>query len=176
MDSGSWQRAAMTSVADGAGTRPPREDSRTRVYLHAGQVFASREPCEISTVLGSCVGVVLVDALLRTGGACHYLLPFDAADGLATPRFGNPAIGDLIARMLAMDSRKRDLEAKLFGGASMLSQARPNVPSLGTKNVDVARRRLADEGIPIVAEDVGGYAGRKLVFLTDEGHVWVKKL
>jgi chemotaxis receptor (MCP) glutamine deamidase CheD len=46
----------------------------------------------------------------------------------------------------------------------------------GTKNVDVACRGLAEEGIPIVAEDVGGYAGRKLVFLTDEGHVWVKKL
>jgi chemotaxis protein CheD len=145
-------------------TLPPSSDARTRVYLHAGQVFASSEPCEISTVLGSCVGVLLVDAVRKFGGASHYLLPFDGAGLSATPRFGNVAIADLVAQMLALGSRKSDLQAKVFGGASMLHGARPN--SAG----------LESEGIPVVAEDVGGYMGRKLVFLTDLGHVWVKTL
>jgi chemotaxis protein CheD len=155
---------------------PPSDDTRPRVYLHAGHVFVSSKPCEVSTVLGSCVGVLLVDSVLRFGGACHYLLPFEGAGAAATPRFGNVAIATLVERMLVLGSRKRDLRAKLFGGASMLQGDRPDAPNLGAKNVDVARQCLEQEGIPIVAEDVGGHTGRKLVFLTDRGHVWVKTL
>lgn len=78
--------------------------------------------------------------------------------------------------MLSLGSRKGDLVAKVFGGASTLTPVRPEAPTLGSKNVDVARRHLHEASIPVVAEDVGGYSGRKVVFLTDQGHVWVKKL
>ena len=152
-----------------------QEAGPVTVYLHAGQVFASVEPCEISTILGSCVAVLLVDPVKRIGGASHYLLPFSASSDRSTPRFGNTAIEELLSRMLALGSRKTDLCAKIFGGASTLAQSRP-VPSLGAKNVDVARTILGAEGIPILAQDVGGFAGRKVVFRTDEGHVWVKRL
>ncbi|HLK35408.1 MAG TPA: chemotaxis protein CheD [Polyangiaceae bacterium] len=151
----------------------PAEVHRERVYLHAGQIFATSEPCEVSTVLGSCVGVVLIDGARRVGGASHYLLPYD---GGGSPRYGNGAITTLVARTIALGSRKPDLVAKVFGGSSILSQVRPERPSLGAQNVEVARRRLAEEGIAIVAEDVGGFVGRKVVFLTDCGQVWVKRL
>lgn len=144
------------------------------VYLHAGQVFASVEPCEIWTILGSCVAVLLVDPAKRIGGASHYSLPFCAGLEPASLRFGNSAIADLLSRMLALGSRKTDMCAKIFGGASALAQA--SVPSLGAKNVDVARTILGAEGIPILAQDVGGFAGRRVVFRTDEGNVWVKRL
>jgi chemotaxis protein CheD len=143
------------------------------VHLHAGQVFASTDPCTISTVLGSCVAVCLVDAVRRAGGANHYLLPLHAVGSHASARFGNVAIDELVARMLVQGSRKRDLVAKIFGGANVLGhKAQP----LGDENVKVARRTLAVHDIPIVAEDVGGERGRKLLFRTDEGHAWVRKL
>ena len=47
---------------------------------------------------------------------------------------------------------------------------------LGTKNVSVARSLLAAANIPIVAEDVGGRRGRKLIVHTDTGDAWVKIL
>ncbi len=156
---------------------PPRVDvSRARVFLHAGQIFASAEPSEVSVILGSCVGVLLVDAARQAGGASHYLLPYDGQGRPRSPRYGNAAIAELVARMLGLGSRKEDLEAKVFGGASILKHDRPDGRSLGSQNIEVARRVLGDEGIRIVAEDVGGYEGRKIVFLTDEGDVWVKKL
>lgn len=167
----------MTGIDVFAETLPPRDDvPRTRVYLHAGQLFASSEPAEVSVILGSCVSVLLVDPVRRAGGASHYLLPFDGVGRPRSPRYGNAAIAELIARMLALGSRRHDLEAKVFGGASILSHVRPNGHSLGSQNVDVARLVLVEEGIPIVGEDVGGYTGRKIVFLTDQVHVWVKKL
>lgn len=158
------------------GSMPPRGEERVQVYLHAGQVFASSTPCEITTVLGSCVGLLLVDPVRRFGGASHYLLPFEGHGQTATPRFGSTAISLLLGRMLALGSRKQDLVAKIFGGASTLTADTAPGPTLGAKNVELARRRLEQEHIPIVAEDVGGHGGRKIIFLCDEGHVWVKRL
>jgi chemotaxis protein CheD len=153
-----------------------RAADRPSVYLHAGQVFASGEPCEVSTVVGSCVAVMVIDPEQRVGGACHYLLPFRAEGQLASPRFGEAAISEVVARVLALGARAGCLEAKVFGGASTLGGERAGAASLGAKNVEVARRFLEEHGIPIVAEDVGGTSGRKLIFLPDEGHVWVKRL
>jgi len=156
---------------------PPRADvARTRVFLHAGQIFASADPAEVSVILGSCVGVLLVDPVRHAGGASHYLLPYDGQGRPKSPRYGNAAIAELVARMLGLGSRKEDLEAKVFGGSSILKHDRPDGRSLGSQNIEVARRVLAEGGIRIVAEDVGGYEGRKIVFLTDDGDVWVKKL
>jgi chemotaxis protein CheD len=163
-----------------AGTSPrltAPSVERVQVYLHAGQVFASAQPCEITTVLGSCVAVLLVDGVRRIGGASHYLLPFDAGGALATARFGTVAISMLVEQMLTQGSRRRDLVAKVFGGAATLRVGERNHgPTLGEKNIEVAQRRLDEEDIPIVAQDVGGSVGRKVVFFSDEGHVWIKKL
>jgi len=156
--------------------RPPRDIARIQVYLSAGQIYASRAPCELTTILGSCVGVLLIDEAAQIGGASHYVLPFESQGTRASARFGDAAISQLVARMLSLGSRRSDLVAKVFGGASMLAPARSDVPTIGAKNVEVARRRLEDESIPIVAEDVGGCSGRKVVFLTDRGQVWIKDL
>ena len=47
---------------------------------------------------------------------------------------------------------------------------------LGQKNVEVARQILIAEGIPVVAEDVDGERGRKLIFQTHDGAAWVRSL
>jgi chemotaxis protein CheD len=165
---------------EGAGMVPAVPEPATDtvvVHLHAGQVFASAQACTISTVLGSCVAVCLVDPVRRFGGANHYLLPMYVVGGAASPRFGNVAIEQLVDKMALLGSRKRDLQAKVFGGASTLAPgSRPEEESLGWQNVEVARRALATLGIPVVAEDVGGGRGRKLLFRTDEGHAWIRKL
>jgi len=53
-------------------------------------------------------------------------------------------------------------------------QARQN--HLGIQNIDVARKLLGEERIPIMGEDVGGPRGRKLIFQVDDGTAWVKLL
>jgi chemotaxis protein CheD len=169
-----------TTRPEGLASPTPTKDLATEpvvVHLHAGQIFASPQPCTISTVLGSCVAVCIVDPVRGSGGANHYLLPMHVVGGNASPRFGNVAIEELITKMLLLGSRKYDLHAKVFGGASTLPRAgRPETESLGWQNVEVARRVLATHGIQIVAEDVGGARGRKLLFRTDEGHAWIRKL
>lgn len=159
------------------GSRPASgATSRSSSYLHPGQLLVSRDPCEVTTVLGSCVAVCLWDATLRVGGINHYLLPYRVESNQASPRFGNVAIERLINALLALGSRKPRLEAKIFGGASVIPGRWETGGQLGSKNVTVAREVLQVEGTPIVAEDVGGTRARKLVFQTDTGIAWVKHI
>lgn len=154
----------------------PDRRSRNRHYLHAGQVFSSQEATQVTTILGSCVAVCLYEPDLEIGGINHFLLPDWAGRGRASPRFGNVAIASLIEQMVSQGGVLKNLEAKLFGGARLLDSDDSDAESLGAKNVEVARELLADEEISVVAEDVGGLTGRKLIYHTDSGAVWVKRL
>jgi chemotaxis protein CheD len=95
-------------------------------------------------------------------------------NGLSSPRFGNVAVRSLIDGILALGGRKQNLQAKVFGGASMVEAFDDRRDRLGTKNADVALRTLRQEGIPVVADDLGGRRGRKVVFHTDTGVALVR--
>jgi chemotaxis protein CheD len=150
-------------------------------YLHPGQVFVAVEPTVITTILGSCVSVCLHDPRRRIGGVNHFLLPNWAGHGRASARFGNVAVESLVDAMLAAGCSRLDLKARLFGGSHLLpGPADPGAPSfgavLGARNVEIARSALQAARIEILHEDVGGRAGRKLTFVSDDGTFRVKTL
>lgn len=149
----------------------------TAHYLHPGQLLAAKTPHAVSTILGSCVAVCLWDRRLGQGGINHFLLPdWTNGSGAASPRFGNVALEELIERILEMGSRREDLAAKVFGGACVLESFRRREGHLGSANVALARRFLAQVGIQVVAEDVEGTRGRRVMYHTDTGDAWVKLL
>jgi len=149
---------------------------RVKYYLHPGQLFASRESHAVTTILGSCVAVCLWDPGAKIGGINHYLLPNFSGDGVASARFGDISIRELLAKLLAIGCDRRRLQAKLFGGACVLEAFRERKNHLGSQNVLTARELLAAEAIPVIGEDVGGHRGRKLIFTTGDGSAWVKEL
>lgn len=167
--------AAPAGAPQGWSSLPPAGTLQA-AYLHAGHILVSREPCRITTVLGSCVAVGLWDDITGVGGLNHFLLPDRLATGAASPRFGNLAVRALIDGVLAAGGRRGSLQAKVFGGACVLRAFREGGWHLGSKNVEVARRMLAEARIPIAAEDVEGTRGRKLIFQTHDGAAWVRSL
>ena len=148
---------------------------RAHVYLHPGQIFAASAPSAVTTILGSCVAVVLCDEALGVGGLNHYLLPLWARPGDDTLRFGNVAFERLLEELREHGAVQKRLRAKVFGGACLLG-GQGKAEHLGDKNVSVARSLLTAARIPIMAEDVGGQRGRKLIVHTDTGDAWVKLL
>lgn len=171
----------MNSLAKSSGDRlqspaPSPSSQRATAYLHPGQLFASPEGCAVTTILGSCVAVCLWDPVTRIGGINHFLLPSFSGEGVASPRFGNVAIRELLDQLAQMGSQKHNLLAKIFGGACVLEAFRNRQHHLGTKNIEVAQQMLEAESIPLVGHDVGGQRGRKLIFHTDDGSAWVKAL
>jgi chemotaxis protein CheD len=164
-------RHSTVSQADKTAT--VNQIIRSNVYLHPGQLFASVEPTVVTTLLGSCVSVCLWDSLLKIGGINHFMLPYGIGKPPASLRFGNIAVEYLIEKLLALGSRHSNLQAKLFGGACVLEVFRNKEGHLGLKNAQMARNILQSAGIPIVAEDLGGKQGRKMIFNTDDGAVLV---
>ena len=151
-------------------------DGARIVYLHAGHLYASAEAARITTILGSCVAVCVWDPVTRSGGMNHFMLPQDVGANCATARYANFAINTLFERLAGYGAVFANLQAKLFGGACVVSSLQSIGRDLGTKNVEAARERLSHLGIPIVAENVGGHYGRKLLFRTDTGVVMLKRI
>ena len=159
-----------------ASDRPPESDERAKFYLHPGQLFVSSEGHAVTTILGSCVAVCLCDPVARIGGINHFLLPVFNGAGMASARFGNIAIQELVRQLLAHGSRLHMLQAKIFGGACVLEAFQCRQDHLGESNVRIAEHLLQTSGIPTSSRDVGGQHGRKLIFHTDTGAAWIKAL
>lgn len=143
-------------------------------FLFPGTIFADPRSYQISTILGSCVAVCLWDSVMRMGGINHYMLPLWNGEGLATPKYGNIAMEKLLAKMLAMGCKREQLIAKVFGGANLMGTGN-EVYLIGDRNISLACEMLEEYGIPIVASDVGGRIGRKIIMQADSGVVFVGK-
>jgi chemotaxis protein CheD len=142
-------------------------------FLYPSNIFASKTPMNIQTLLGSCVAVCLYDQRLKIGGMNHYMIAMWNDSGLASPKYGNIAIDNLIERMMALGSKKRDLTAKIFGGASQYDHGN-KLLAIGERNIQIAESILQGQGIPIVAKSLGGEQGRKIIFNTSTGQVMMK--
>ena len=152
----------------------PVSSVQERYFLFPSSLHVVTEPTEIQTVLGSCVAVCLYDKVRRFGGMNHYMLPLWKGEGLATPKFGDISIEKLIARMLSMEGEKRNIVAKVFGGAEQYVDG--SIYEIGKRNIEVAVSILGDHGITIVGSSTGGRVGRRILFHSASGQVLMKYL
>ncbi|MDD2733518.1 MAG: chemotaxis protein CheD [Desulfuromonadaceae bacterium] len=150
------------------------KDSLNKHFLFPGTIFADPLAYQISTVLGSCVAVCLWDQVMRRGGMNHMMLPFWNGEGLATPKYGNIAMEKLLAKMLSIGCHREHLVAKVFGGANV-SGTGLEVFMIGDRNITLAFQMLEEFRIPVVAKDIAGQVGRKIVMNTGTGVVLVGK-
>jgi chemotaxis protein CheD len=142
-------------------------------FLKPGYIFLSVKPTIISTVLGSSVSVCLYDRKRKVGGMNHFKLPSIADPKKSTAEYGNIATLTLIRMMLEDGSKRKHLEAQIFGGAFREGAADADV---GSDNVKVARKVLERERLKVVSEDVGGQKGRKIVFDTIKNEIAIIKV
>ena len=133
-------------------------------------MFASAQPAEVTTILGSCVAVCLWDRYLGIGGINHYMLPPWNGMELASPKYGNIAIERLTEKMLQLGCKKNNLVAKVFGGGEVITVTSSSM-HIGERNIMVAEEMLQEQNIPIIGRSTGGKNGRKIIFNTHTGEV-----
>lgn len=137
------------------------------IHIVQGEYAVSDNPgVVLSTLLGSCVAACIRDPEIRTGGINHFLLP-EGHDGSASLSYGVNAMELLINDLLRRGARKDRLQAKLFGGASMIK----GVGDIGRQNADFARRFLEIEGIALVGGSLEGDRARRIEFWPATGRV-----
>ena len=152
-----------------------RTFNKPAVKILPGEYHATDSDTMIVTVLGSCVSVCIRDRINGIGGMNHYMLPLWNGDGLPTPKYGNVAIEKLIEKMVSFGCRKEQLVAKCFGGANVLGDMSGPM-QIGERNIVLAEEILATHRIPIVAREMGGFRGMKIIFNTRTGIVQAGRL
>jgi chemotaxis protein CheD len=145
------------------------------VFLKPGEFYFGHGNTRISTLLGSCVSITLWHPRRKIGGMCHYLLTERVRPEAAVldGRFASEAFDLFLLHMKAAGTRPSEYQAKLFGGANMLSSLSTSKQEIGPRNIDYGRRLLASQHIALMAEHVGGNGRRKLRFDLDSGEVWL---
>ncbi len=147
--------------------------------IHPGEYLATSADIIISTVLGSCISVALRDKSLSIGGMNHFMLPgsLETRNSMESPnaKYGMYAMELLINDLLKLGCKRERLEAKVFGGGSVLGHGN-NPASVPRSNIDFAFDFLKTEDIPVLSSDVGGREARKILFFAKSGKVLLKRI
>jgi chemotaxis protein CheD len=120
------------------------------------------------------VAVCLFDLEAGVGGMNHFLLPHHV-ERERSPRFGTVAVPELVEAVRRAGGRPGAMKAKVFGGACVIRAFRGS-RNLGDENARLALHLLEESGVAVLDADLGGERGRKLVFHSDQGTAWVRKL
>jgi len=124
--------------------------------------------------LGSCIGLVIHDPERDIGGLAHVMLPDSQGRTDRPAKYADTAVEFLVKELNKNGCKTASLAAKITGGASMFQTFSGNL-NIGDRNTESVRAQLKRLNIPLVAEDIGGTAGRTIVYYPAEnGKISVK--
>lgn len=150
----------------------------TEVKVGIADLNLVLNPGVIMTIgLGSCIGIALYDKNLKVAGLAHIMLPDSTQFKSNTNpmKFADSAIPILIKKMLDQGCNKRNLVAKIAGGASMFNFSDKSIISdIGKRNAESVKKVLKEESIPVIAEETGGNKGRTMILQSSDGKVILK--
>jgi chemotaxis protein CheD len=139
-----------------------------RITVVQGDYSVSRDSSVVlASILGSCVAACIRDPVAGIGGMNHFLLPGEQSGDLlnSAQRYGVHLMELLLNALLREGASRSRLEAKVFGGASVLASRF----DVGERNGEFALRFLRDEGINVTSHSLGGQRARKIEFWPASG-------
>lgn len=138
----------------------------------------ANNPDRLITVgLGSCIGIALYDKTRGIGGLAHIMLPDSTLfNTVNNPiKFADLAIPLLLEKMEKLGAARRNIKAKIAGGASMFNFSdKSMMMDVGNRNGIAVKAVLDKLSIQIVGEDIGGNKGRTMIFDTANGIVQIR--
>jgi len=159
-------------------------EKKKRVNIKPGEYHVSTRSIIISTLLGSCVSACLYDPVKKIIGMNHFLLSnrryarHISICITEAGKYGIHAMELLINDMMKLGAKRENLQAKAFGGGTVLQSAgiTDNFFCVGEVNTRFILEFLKNEGIPLISSDLGGYTGRVINFHFDDFSVYVRKI
>lgn len=149
-----------------------------RVVIGVGDLAVSNNPqVTLSTyALGSCVGVIGYDPVVKAGGILHLMLP----DSLISPdkaakqpaMFADTGLPIFFRSLSGMKVERSRMRVFLAGGASVLNGTDPF--KIGERNAASVRKILDVYQIAICGEDLGGNVNRTVHLELASGSLTLK--
>ena len=146
----------------------PPGGMRTHV-LHPGDVACAVGGDRLETLLGSCVAVVITDPRRTLGAMCHIVhcgaKPSAASSAGAS---GAGALRRMYALLRARGIEPRLCEAWVIGGGNMFPGMYER-SHVGDDNAHWVLAALADDGVRVLWQDVGGNSYRRVGWTVGDG-------
>lgn len=144
------------------------------IIVGIGEIVVSSNPIILGAIgIGSCVAVAIYDTKKNISGLAHIMLP-DSRNYCGKTsnernldsftRYADIAIPKMIEDMEKLGANKKDMHAKIAGGAHMFSDIKSDTMNIGMKNAEAAKKALSENNILIDSEDLGGNNGRSVRF------------
>ena len=131
----------------------------------------------LRTILGSCVGICLYDAVTKIGGMAHIMLPSGQNTDFLKAKYADTAIPFLLQNMISSGAKKERIVAKIAGGAKMFAlPAASKIAAIGDNNVKSVKDILSSMNIRLISEDTGGENSRTISFFLEDGRVKIKRI
>lgn len=149
------------------------------VTLRPGELYIAWEPTVITTLLGSCISVVLHVPKAGITAACHAMLPSQGEHDEGGFRYVDTSLEYMFDALKIKHLGSSSLKAKLFGGADVtvkLPSGSHSNESIGELNIQAARTILARHNIVISSEKVGGIRGYRLYIRSDTAQVVLRHI
>ena len=119
----------------------------------------------ITYALGSCIGICLYDQKIKLAALIHIMLPLNMEPGRKnTMKYADTGIRETLKMMEAKGASRSRITAKIAGGAKMFEVSGGNLGNIGQRNIESVHTILKQEGLRLIAEDVGGKVARTLLF------------
>ncbi|MEG1869337.1 MAG: chemotaxis protein CheD [Oscillospiraceae bacterium] len=125
----------------------------------------------ITYALGSCVGVIIYDPVIKLAGMVHVMLP----DAMSNPpdniyKYANTGIEETIKKMQVFGAVRSRLVAKIAGGAKMFEVSGDSIlGTIGKRNIERTIEILRKNQISILGNETGGTCARTLIFDAERG-------
>ncbi|MBF0546274.1 MAG: chemotaxis protein CheD [Candidatus Riflebacteria bacterium] len=157
-----------------------------RIFLKPCQIYVSLKPAIITTVLGSCVSIVMFHQASKVAAISHSLLPHGPCldrcvegcqDGF---KFVDCSIKAMYRFFGDEGINIKEIRVKVFGGGDVTISEEEveqlGEHSVGKQNVEAAFEVLESFQIYPIIKDIRGTTGRKIIFFTHNGDVYLKRI
>ena len=148
------------------------------VVVGVSDMKISNNPEEILVTysLGSCIGVVIYDPVVKVGGMLHFMLPDSSIDMKKAEKypymFCDKGVPALFKATYKEGALKQNMLVYVFGGAQILDQK--NFFNIGKRNYTALRKIFFKNNVVITYENVGGNVNRTVRLEINTGNIYVK--
>jgi len=148
------------------------------ILVGVGDMKVSNDPEStlVTYSLGSCIGVVIYDPVIKAGGLLHYMLPKSSLDGRKAKKnpymFGDIGIPLLFKETYKLGAKKNRMKVIVAGGSQILDQK--GFFNIGKRNYMTLRKMFWKNNVMVDFEDVGGNSNRTLKIELENGQAWMK--
>ncbi|OGR27506.1 MAG: hypothetical protein A2277_02950 [Desulfobacterales bacterium RIFOXYA12_FULL_46_15] len=146
-------------------------------HIASGQLKTGKARTEVfQAYLATCLGVALYDAVTKTGGLIHILLPeppgFSEVE--FPEKYASTGIPLLIHELIKLGADPSNLKACIAGGALVGPVSRQDIDlDIGGRSADIAVSILESAGIRIIKSETGGFFTCTLELNMDTGETTI---